>query len=157
MIVTLQPNHCADVVASSFSCTNNLYPEQNLPKPRGTSMVNEVTMLESRFKEALTSGDQARLYQIHVRAMALVSRRKHPPVISANKKAYEQLILGYICHVASNDARLPYSVWWRAYYGEQKPPKKPQHSTERSRSHLREMRKHSEFTSRLCSKYKIFA
>ena len=117
--------------------------------------MNEVERLEARFKKALTSGDRATLYEIHTSAMSLVSQRKRPPVIAANKKAYEQLIRSYICHVASNDAALPYLVWWRAYFGEQKPPKKPRHSIERSRSHLREMKEHSGFTSRLCNKYKI--
>ena len=117
--------------------------------------MNEVQRLEVKFKEALTSGDTAKLHEIHTRAIALVARRKRPPVIAANKKAYEQLIYGYICHVASYDARLPFSLWWKAYYGERRRPKKPRHSVERSRSHLREMRKHSTFTSRLCNKYKI--
>ena len=117
--------------------------------------MNEVQRLEVRFKEALTSGDAAKLHEIHTRAVALVAQRKRPPVIAANKKAYEQLIYGYICHVASHDAHLPYLLWWKAYYGERRVPRKPRHSVERSRSHLREMRKHSRFTSRLCSKYKI--
>ena len=118
-------------------------------------MMKEVERLEVTFKEALKSGDQARLYEVHAKAISLVSQRKRPPVIAANKKAYEQLIRGDICHVASSDQGLPYLLWWRAYYGEQKPPKRPRHSVERSRSHLREMRKHSRFTSRLCDKYKI--
>ena len=117
--------------------------------------MNEVERLEARFKKALTFGDRATLYEINTSAMSLVSQRKRPPVIAANKKAYEQLIRSYICHVASNDADLPYLVWWKAYFGEQKPPKKPRHSIERSRSHLREMKEHSGFTSRLCNKYRI--
>ena len=115
----------------------------------------EVQRLEVRFKEALTSGDSAKLYEIYARAIALVERRERPPVIAANKKAYEQLIYSYVCHVASSDARLPYVLWWRAYYGERRMPKKPRHSVERSRSHLREMRKHSRFTSKLCNKYRV--
>ena len=117
--------------------------------------MNEVQRLEVKFKEALTSGDTAKLHEIHTRAIALVARRKRPPVIAANKKAYEQLIYGYICHVASYDARLPFSLWWKAYYGDQKPPKKPQHSVARSRSHLREMKKYSPLTSKLCKKFKL--
>ena len=117
--------------------------------------MNEVQRLEVRFKEALTSGDAVTLYEIHARALALVTKRQRPPVIAANKKAYEQLIRSYVCHVASNDAGIPYVLWWRAYYGDLKIPKKPRHSIGRSRSHLREMRKHSGFTSNLCNKYKI--
>ena len=117
--------------------------------------MNEVQRLEVRFKEALTSGDSAKLHEIYARAIALVERRERPPVIAANKKAYEQLIYSYVCHVASSDAGLPYLLWWRAYYGERKMPKKPRHSVERSRSHLREMRKYSKFTSRLCNVHKV--
>ena len=117
--------------------------------------MNEVQRLEVKFKEALTSGDTATLHEIHAKALAHVTKRKRPPVIAANKKAYEQLIYSYVCHVASSDARLPYLLWWRAYYGEKKMPKKPRHSVERSRSHLREMRKYSKFTSRLCTEYKV--
>ena len=117
--------------------------------------MNEVQRLEVSFKEALRSGDSAKLHEIHARAIALVERRERPPVIAANKKAYEQLIYSYVCHVASRDAHLPYVLWWKAYYGERKMPKQPRHSVERSRSHLREMRKYSNFTSRLCSEYKI--
>ena len=117
--------------------------------------MNEVQRLEVRFKEALTSGDSAKLREIPARAIALVARRERPPVIAANKKAYDQLIYSYVCHVASSDARLPYLLWWRAYYGEKKMPKKRRHSVERSRSHLREMRKYSKFTSRLCTECKI--
>ena len=117
--------------------------------------MNEVQLLEVKFKEALTSGDSAKLHETCARAIALVERRERPPVIAANKKAYEQLIYSYVCHVASSDARLPYLLWWRAYYGERKMPKKPRHSVERSRSHLREMRKYSKFTSRLCNVHKV--
>ena len=117
--------------------------------------MNEVQRLEVRFKEALTSGDSAKLHETYARAIALVERRERPPVIAANKKAYEQLIYSYVCHVASSDACLPYLLWWRAYYGERKMPKKPRHSVERSRSHLREMRKYSKFTSRLCTEHKV--
>ena len=78
--------------------------------------MNEVQRLEVRFKEALTSGDSAKLHEIRARAIALVERRERPPVIAANKKAYEQLIYSYVCHVASSDARLPYFIWCRAYY-----------------------------------------
>ena len=117
--------------------------------------MNEVQRLEVKFKEALTSGDAVTLHEIHARALALVTKRQRPPVIAANKKAYEQLIRRYVCHVASNDAGIPYVLWWRAYYGDVKIPKKPRHSIGRSRSHLREMRKHSGFTSKLCDKYKI--
>ena len=85
--------------------------------------MNEVQRLEVRFKEALTSGDSAKLHEIYARAIALVERRERPPVIAANKKAYEQLIYSYVCHVASSDARLPYVLWWRAYYGERRMPK----------------------------------
>lgn len=117
--------------------------------------MNEVQRLEVKFKEALTSGDAAMLHEIHAKALALVTKRKRPPVIAANKKAYEQLIRSYVCHVASNDASLPYVLWWRAYFGAEKMPKKPRHSVGRSRSHLREMRRHSRFTSGLCNKYTI--
>ena len=117
--------------------------------------MNEVQRLEVKFKEALTSGDAVTLHEIHARALALITKRQRPPVIAANKKAYEQLIRSYVCHVASNDAGIPYVLWWRAYYGDVKIPKKPRHSIGRSRSHLREMRKHSSFTSKLCNKYKI--
>lgn len=117
--------------------------------------MNEVQRLEVKFKEALTSGDAVTLHEIHARALAFVTKRQRPPVIAANKKAYEQLIRSYVCHVASNDAGIPYVLWWRAYYGDLKIPKKPRHSIGRSRSHLREMRKHSGFTSNLCNKYKI--
>ena len=117
--------------------------------------MNEVQLLEVKFKEALTSGDSAKLHETYARAIALVERRERPPVIAANKKAYEQLIYSYVCHVASSDARLPYLLWWRAYYGERKMPKKPRHSVDRSRSHLREMRKYSKFTSRLCNVHKV--
>ncbi len=72
--------------------------------------MNEVERLEARFKKALTSGDRATLYEIHTSAMSLVSQRKRPPVIAANRKAYEQLRRSYICHSASNDAGLPYLV-----------------------------------------------
>ena len=117
--------------------------------------MNEVQRLKERFKEALTSGDSARLHEIYARAKALVERRERPPVIAANKKAYEQLIYSYVCHVASSDARLPYFLWWRAYFGEKKMPKKPRHSVAMSRFHLREMRKYLQFTSRLCSEHKV--
>ena len=117
--------------------------------------MNEVQRLEVKFREALTTGDAVSLYEIHVKAVALVTKHTRPPVIAANKKAYEQLIHSYVCHVASNDAGLPYVLWWRAYFGEEKIPKKPRHPIGRSRAHLREMRKHSRFTSRLCKKYKI--
>ena len=117
--------------------------------------MNEVQRLEVKFKEALTSGDAAALNEIHTKAVALVTKRQRPPVIAANKKAYEQLIRSYVCHVASNDAGLPYVLWWRAYYGTEKLPKKPRHPVGRSRAHLREMRKHSKFTSRLCNKHRI--
>jgi hypothetical protein len=118
-------------------------------------MLNEVERLEVQFKEALTSRDKAKLHEIHVSAIGLISRRERPPVIAASKKAYEQLIRAYVCHVASNDAGLPFLIWWKAYYGDQKPPKKPQHSVARSRSHLREMKKYSPLTSKLCKKYKL--
>ena len=117
--------------------------------------MNEVQRLEVKFKEALSSGDTVTLHEIHARAVALVTKHKSPPVIAANKKAYERLILSYVCHVASNDTGIPYILWWRAYYGEEKTPKKPRHSVGRSRSHLREMRRHSGFTSRLCNKHNI--
>jgi hypothetical protein len=117
--------------------------------------MNEVQRLEVKFREALTSGDAVTLHEIHARAVALVTKRKLPPVIAANKKAYERLIRSYVCHVASNDTGIPYVLWWRAYFGEETIPKKPRHPVGRSRSHLREMRKHSGFTSRLCNKYKI--
>ena len=117
--------------------------------------MNEVQTLEVKFKAALASGDASTLHEIHVKALALVTKRKRPPVIAANKKAYEELIRSYVCHVASNDAGLPYVLWWRAYYGAEKMPKKPRHPVGRSRSHLREMRKHSRFTSGLCNKHKI--
>ena len=117
--------------------------------------MNEVQSLEVKFREALTSGDAVTLHEIHAKALAIVTKRKRPPVIAANKKAYEQLIRSYVCHVASNDAGLPYILWWRAYYGAEKPPKKPRHPVGRSRAHLREMKKHSRYTSRLCSKYNI--
>ena len=107
--------------------------------------MNEVQRLEVKFKETLTSGDAVTLHEIHARALALVTKRQRPPVIAANKEAYEQLIRSYVCHVASNDAGIPYVLWWRAYYGDVKIPKKPRHSIGRSRSHLREMRKHSGF------------
>ncbi|HBP98923.1 MAG TPA: hypothetical protein DD672_00415 [Gammaproteobacteria bacterium] len=118
-------------------------------------MMNEVERLEVNFKKALNAGDKAKLQEIHVSAMGFVERHGKPPVISASKKAYEQLIHAYICHVASSDAQLPYLLWWRAYYGHKKVPRKPQHSVARSRSHLREMKKHSQLTARLCQKYKI--
>jgi len=117
--------------------------------------MNEVQRLEVKFREALTSGDAVTLHEIHARAVALVTKRKRPPVIAANKKAYERLIRSYVCHVASNDTGIPYVLWWRAYFGEETIPKKPRHPVGRSRSHLREMRKYSGFTSRLCNKYKI--
>jgi hypothetical protein len=117
--------------------------------------MNEVERLEVEFKEALNARDRATLLDIHLKAIGLVAQHEKPPVIAANKKAYERLIHAYICHVASNDSRLPYRVWWRAYYGDKQPPKKPKHNVERSRSHLREMKKHSKLTARLCSKYKL--
>ena len=80
--------------------------------------MNEVQRLEVRFKEALRSGDSAKLHEIHARAIALVERRERPPVIAPNKKAYGKLIYSYVCHVASRDAHLPYILWWKAYYGE---------------------------------------
>ena len=118
-------------------------------------MMNEVEKLEVKFKEALTSCDKGKLQEIYATALGLITRNEKPPVIATSKKAYEQLIHAYVCHVASNDALLPYLLWWRAYYGNQTPPKKPQHSVTRSRSHLREMRKHSQMTARLCKKHKV--
>ena len=117
--------------------------------------MNEVQRLEVKFKEALISGDAATLHEIHASAIALVTKHKRPPIIAANKKAYQQLIHSYVCHVASNDAGLPYVVWWKAYLGEAKMPKKPRHPVGRSRAHLREMRNHSRFTAKLCNKFKI--
>ena len=122
---------------------------------RSVSLMNELESLEVNFKEALTAGDRAKLQEIHARAMGLVAGREKPPVISASKKAYSQLIHAYICHVASCDAQLPYLLWWRAYYGHQTAPKKPRHSVTRSRAHLREMKKHSQLTARLCNKFKV--
>ena len=91
-------------------------------------MMNEVEKLEVKFKEALTSRDKGKLQEIYATALGLITRNEKPPVIATSKKAYEQLIHAYVCHVASNDALLPYLLWWRAYYGNQTPPKKPQHS-----------------------------
>lgn len=117
--------------------------------------MNEVETLEVEFKEALNARDRSTLFDIHLKAMRLVAQCEKPPVVAANKKAFERLMHGYICHVASNDSRLPYRLWWRAYYGDKQLPKKPQHSVERSRSHLREMKKHCALTEGLCRKYKI--
>jgi hypothetical protein len=117
--------------------------------------MNEVEGLEEKFREALASRNKSKLLEIHAKAIGLVSGNESPPIISASKKAYQQLIHAYICHVASGDSKLPYVLWWRAYYGDQKLPKKPRHSVERSRSHLREMQKHSQLTSRLCAKYRV--
>ena len=118
-------------------------------------MMNEVEKLEVKFKEALTSRDKGKLQEIYATALGLITRNEKPPVIATSKKAYEQLIHAYVCHVASSDSLLPYLLWWRAYYGNQTPPKKPQHSVTRSRTHLREMRKHSQMTARLCKKHKV--
>ena len=117
--------------------------------------MTEVEGLEEKFREALASRNKSKLLEVHAKAIGLVSGHEPPPVISASKKAYQQLIHAYICHVASGDSKLPYVLWWRAYYGDQKLPKKPRHSVERSRSHLREMQKHSQLTSRLCAKYRV--
>ena len=118
-------------------------------------MMNEVESLEVAFKEALNARDRSTLFDIHLKAIGLVAQHDKPPVIAANKRAYGQLIQAYICHVASNDSGLPYRVWWRAYYGDKQLPKKPKHSIERSRSHLREMKKHCKMTEGLCRKHKI--
>ena len=88
--------------------------------------MNEVQRLEVKFREALTSGDAVTLHEIHARAVALVTKRKRPPVIAANKKAYEQLIRSYVCHVASNDASMPYVLWWRALLVRRHWVKRPQ-------------------------------
>lgn len=117
--------------------------------------MNEVERLEEGFKDALKAGDRAMLLDIHIKAIELVSQHEKPPVIAASKKAYEHLIHAYICHVASSDSGLPYRVWWKAHFGDKTPPKKPQHGVERSRSHLRAMKKHSKLTEALCRKYKI--
>ncbi|MAV73982.1 MAG: hypothetical protein CBB81_06340 [Cellvibrionales bacterium TMED21] len=117
--------------------------------------MSEVERLEVEFKEALNARDRETLLNVHLKAIGMVSQPEKPPVIAPNKKAYERLIHAYICHVASSDSGLPYRVWWRAYYGDKQLPKKPKHNVERSRSHLREMKKHSEFTAALCRKYKI--
>ena len=117
--------------------------------------MKEVKRLEVEFREALNARDRATLLDVHLKAIGLVSQHEKPPVIAANKKAYERLIHAYICHVASSDSGLPYRVWWRAYYGDKQLPKKPKHSIERSRSHLREMKKHCKMTEGLCRKYKI--
>lgn len=122
---------------------------------RNVSKMNDIERLESKFSEALASRDKTQLNEIHTKAIGLVSGHEAPPVISGSKKAYQQLIHSYVCHVASNDSKLPYLLWWRAYYGDQKLPKKPRHSVERSRLHLREMKKYSQLTSRLCNKYRV--
>ena len=124
-------------------------------RSRNVSKMNDIERLETKFSEALASRNKAQLNEIHTNAIGLVSGREAPPVISGSNKAYQQLIHSYVCHVASNDSRLPYLLWWRAYYGDQKSPKKPRHSVERSRLHLREMKKHSQLTSRLCDKYRV--
>ena len=117
--------------------------------------MNEVEILEAEFKEALNARDRATLLSIHLKAIGLVAQYEKPPVIAANKRAYGLLMHSYICHVASNDAGLPYRVWWRAFYGDKQLPKRPKHNVERSRSHLREMRKHCKLTEELCSKHKL--
>ena len=117
--------------------------------------MNDVERLEVKFKEALTSRDKGKLQETYATALGLITRNDKPPIIAPSKKAYEQLIYAYVCHVASHDALLPYVLWWRAYYGNQTTPKKPQHSVTRSRSHLREMRKHSQMTARLCKKHRV--
>ena len=53
--------------------------------------MNEVQRLEVKFREALTSGDAVTLHEIYARAVALVTKRKRPPVIAANKKAMSDL------------------------------------------------------------------
>ena len=53
--------------------------------------MNEVQRLEVKFREALTSGDAVTLHEIHARAVALVTKRKRPPVIAANKKPMSDL------------------------------------------------------------------
>jgi len=104
--------------------------------------MTELEGLEEKFREALASRNKSKLLEVHAKAIGLVSGNEPPPVISASKKAYQQLIHAYICHVASGDC-------------DQKLPKKPRHSVERSRLHLREMKKHSPLTSRLCAKYRV--
>lgn len=117
--------------------------------------MNEVERLEVRFKDALHLGDRALLDQIYIEAKGVLSRGESRPVISTSKAAYRRLVHSYICHVASHDASIPYNTWWKLEYHSLKPPKKPQHSVERSRLHLREMRKYSELTTRLCHKHAV--